>query len=231
MNQRNLNELAMIKASSAVLKQNQEAWKDIEGFVELVNILDSYVEALELAARVQVKGNTTGITEDKDSISELAVDKAFIVCKLARVVARATHNHTLFTLVDATKPSLYRTPYGELASKLTTMLNGSMEVQADMEKYGFEPHMETEAREAIAAFEVANPSTRIAIAGRAAKTATVPQLIRGAKETLLMIDDLMELLEEKNPEMVATFQGARSVVQYGTRHKPKDVPPAPPMAA
>ncbi len=230
MEQKDLNRLSMWKAVYQVLQQYKDIWKANQGFSEAVDDLKGFIDAANAAAGGQAAGATTGITTDKESLADTAIAKTLRVTKVAAAYARKTNNHTLLTAVDYAKSNLQKTPLGELAARLNGMLQAAtvQEVKEALQQWGFVKDSDTEAAAAIEAFSKAARGTRVAISGRKALTATVPQIMRGGKAELQVIDDLVGLYEDDAPAFVATYKAARNIVDAGVRHEqaPQTAPAA-----
>lgn len=230
MKQKDLNRLNMWKTVYQVLQDYKSVWKDNEGFSEAVDDLKRFIDAADQAAGKQAAGGTAGITSDKESLADEAINKTLRVTKVARAYARKTNNLTLLDAVDYAKGRLQKTPLDELTARLTGMLNPAIKVKDALKKFGFIKDSDTAAAAAIAAFDQAAPGTRVAIAGRSAVTATLPQIMNGGKGELLVLDDLVSLYEDDAPEFVAAYKAARNIVDAGIRHEDGDDAEAAPAA-
>ena len=227
MQQKDLNRLTMWKAVYQVLQENKPTWQDNAGFSEAVDDLKRFIDAATSAAGRQAAGGTTGITTDKESLADAAIDKTLRITKLARAYARKAGNATLLDAVDYSKGSLQKTPFDELAARLNSMLSAAAEVKTELAGWGYKEGWDAEAAAAISAFSQSAPGTRVAISGRKAVTATLPQVMRGGKAELLVLDDLVGLYEDDAPDFVGTYKAARSIVNVGKRHEapaPQDAP-------
>ncbi|MEO6831089.1 MAG: hypothetical protein ABI169_02740 [Chitinophagaceae bacterium] len=225
MTKANLNRRDMCKAVQALPLRDHDVWKGNMGFAESVGELGVCIDGIDAAASVQMAGNTVGVTSDKKSIAKVAIEKTLRIAKLARAYARIAKNQTLLSAVNKSKGSLQKTPLDELTARLNAMLEAALGVKNELQKYGLVSTWEEEAKAAIAAFEDAKPGTRVIISGRAAKTASIPQIMRRAKACLLVLDDLIEVYQEEYAEFVATYKIARIIVDYGVRHEHKPIPP------
>ncbi len=228
MRQVNLNRLNMWKAVYKVLQDNKDVWNDNEAFSEAVDDLKAYIDAADKVGGGQAAGGTTGITTDKETLADAAIDKTLRMTNLARAYARKTNNHTLLDAVDFAKGSLQKTPLDELAARLAGMLKAASGVKDELvNKWKLDSNADTAAAAAIEAFSKAAPGTRVAISGRTALNATLPQIMRGGKAELLVIDDLVgSLYADDAPEFVGTYKVARNIVDAGGRHedKPQEFP-------
>jgi len=223
MKQPDLNRLSMWKVVYDVLQQYKTVWTGNRAFSDTVADLTSYIHAADAAALGQKSGSTTGITSDKEAAADKAIVLVLKVTKLARAYARKTANNTLFTAVDYEKSALQNTPLNELRARLQGMLDAATGVKASLDDYGFVRDSDTAAQAAIDAFARAAPGTRAAISGRSAITASVPQIMKGGKGELLVLDDLMSSLYADNePQFTAAYRAARVVVDAGRGKKGGD---------
>ncbi len=218
MTQRDLNRITMWKVVYQYLQNNHSIWKDNEGFAEAVADLHRWIEAAEAVAGRQASG-TTGITSDKDELADKAIAATLKVTRVARAYARKGNNQTLLEAVDYDKGILQKTPFDELATRLTSMLTAATAVKGELGRFGFIAGSDEVAAAAIASFRAAAAGTRIAISARSAATATAPQILKGGKAELLVLDDLVHLYDEDEPEFVGAYKVARNVVDAGIRHE------------
>ncbi|MEO6833228.1 MAG: hypothetical protein ABI378_11920 [Chitinophagaceae bacterium] len=225
MTKANLNRMDMCQTVQALLLGEHDVWKGNIGFAESVGELGACIDAIDAAANAQMAGNTVGVTKDKKKLAKSAIEKTLLLTKLARAYARIAKNQTLLTAVNKSKGSLQKTPLDELTIVLNAMLEAALGVKEELVKYGFKPTMEEEADAAIVAFEEAKPGTRVIISGRAAKTASIPKLMKRTKVCLLVLDDLIEVFREDHREFVARYTMSRIIVDYGVRHGGKKMPP------
>ena len=224
MRQAALNRVNMWKVVYEVLQDYKSTWQDNEAFAQAVEDLKAFIDAADSAAGVQATGGTGGITTDKEGLADDAIDKTLHVTMIARAFARKMNNHTLFSAVDYNKSTLQKTPLDELEARLTGMLNAAVTVKDSLQKWGFVAGSDTAAATAIAVFSKAAPGTRVAISGRMAVTGTVPQIMTGGKNELLVMDDMIHLFDDDAPQFVATYKAARNVVDAGHRGGGKDNP-------
>ncbi len=220
MKQPDLNRHSMWKVVYDVLQIYKDIWSGNKAFSEGVADLKSYIDAADNAAKGQAGGTTKGITSDKEAAADNAIALVLKLSKLARAYARKVGNNTLFTAVDFEKSALQNTPLDELLARLQGMLDAAVGVKDNLGDYGFTAGSDTAAQAAIDAFAKAAPGTRAAISGRSAITASVPQIMKGGKAELLVLDDLMSsLYAEDEPQMAAAYRAARVVVDAGRGKK------------
>ena len=220
MEQQDLNRLTMWKTVYIVLQDYQGVWQVNEGFSEAVTDLKGFIKAADAASGSQAAGRTTGITADKETLADDAINKTLRVTKIARAYARKINNQTLLSAVDYAKGSLQKTPLDELTARLNSMLKAVQGVADALQRWGFVKGSDESAAAAIEAFSKAAQGTRVAISGGKAMTATLPQIMRGGKTELLIIDDLIGMYEEEAPQFVLTYKAARNIVDVGIRHDP-----------
>ena len=223
MKQPDLNRLSMWKVVYDVLQQHKPTWTGNKAFSDAVGDLKSFMDSADAAALGQQGGGIRGITSDKEAAADHAIALVLKLSKLARAYARKEGNNTLFAAVDYEKSALQNTPLDELQARLQGMLDAAVGVKDDLGDYGFVAGSDTAAQAAIDAFAKAAPGTRAAISGRSAITASVPQIMKGGKAELLVLDDLMSsLYAEDEPQMAAAYRAARVVVDAGHGKKGGD---------
>ena len=228
MDQRQQNRLSMMKAVQATNLAHKSAWVNMKPFKKVNDELDSLIATLDKAAEGQ-QANSTGVTEDKESLAETAVKMVLGIANNASAYALETKDNTLFAKLDVSKFRLLTLPDNEQAAALNAILSAVEPIVVKLADYNITAAVMKNAHDAVNASNGALSNPRMVINSRSTATASVPVLLRDGKGILARMDRMIHNFEDADAAYVSNYKGARNTIDVGSRseNKGKGVTPLP----
>lgn len=229
MNQDQANLVGMFEAVDAYLGEQTPVWLGFKAMEDARAELTDGIAAIRVKAGRQA-APTTGAAVEKEDLRDALEDKTFEVADLTAAWAAAENKPEVTAVVQITRSALDTLSGDDLETTAQHVAAAAQANLAALTDYGVTAADLTDLEAKTAAFSAAKPSPRVAISGRAAETATLPEAIQAVRLLLRnRIDKLMTKFRHTHPEFVAGYRAARVIVDRpggGGAEKPPDTPPA-----
>lgn len=216
MQQADQNRLTMWKTVLRYLKANESVWKDNKPFARAV----AELEAVIIKATGAIQGQTaitTGISDDREALEAVAIDKVVAIAKSAYAYALEKGDHTFETAVSFSKSTLMHLPGPEQLERLRSIVAAAQEKDEELADYGVKKDTAyTDAMEAIRKYEEA-PVARSVIADKSVVTSGIPGIMKEGRNVLTRMDNLVHIFNETASKFAAGYKAVRLVVDAGTR--------------
>jgi len=217
------NKMVMLKALLKLLRLNQSLWQDFLPFANAVNELKSLVAQID-ATRLLTDANNSGIVTEKTDLQNLLINKAFEIASMLHALASSSKNQVLLKKVDFPISELQRQRDGELGSTCKGIETLARENMPALVGYPVsEPELDGFSTQ-IEQYVVGLPNHRISVSERKSANEKLKDLFKIADDVLInQIDRMMFRFSTTAPDFYASYQNARKVVEYGTRHEKPEV--------
>jgi hypothetical protein len=177
---------------------------------------------------------TSGAAEEKGQVRLSFEEKTLEVADQLAALAEVKKDPNLAAQVEFTLSSLDKLPDDDLeetGQRVSALATAHLAALAD---YGVTQADVTELDELTAKFHGVKSGPRMAIAGRAGQTHTLPDLISHTTSILRnRLDKQMTKFRKSHPEFYAGYRSARVIVDRGGTggpEQPPATPPTPPSA-
>ncbi|MDQ6809189.1 MAG: hypothetical protein M3Z64_07170 [Verrucomicrobiota bacterium] len=228
MNTAQDNRVTMFKTVDAFLDENETVWSGMPAFVTAHQALEDGLKAIDDAAGKQ-ETPTTGAAAEKGSDRENLEDIAFMMSEALGVLGHTMDDKQLLALVAVTPSSLHSMGDEALATRALAIHKEATTRFADLAGLNVTQANVDDLKAKLDAFNASKEKPRTAVAGRAAQTAAMPDLIREVSGLLRNnLDRAINLFRLSNPDFVAGYRTARVIVDRGGGQKPAPTTPAKP---
>lgn len=219
-----LNKLEMYRTVREILDANATSWEGIPKLVSKVSEFKDKISVLEQLSEVHGK-ITTGVTEARTEFKEDLVTRALKVSAALYVFANDSKNPELKDNVSITRTQISKFGKGktiELLDRIILEANSHIDELGD---FGITQDLIADLknrREILVAMET---RTRTVIIDRMNHSKSIKATIDSIDKLLKDgIDMLIKQNSEMFGELVGVYSKARSVMNYGTRHKKPGFP-------
>ncbi len=217
----------MAKTVRDYLNGRSTVWNGIPATVAAMGDLATLLSAVdELTLRQE--NSTRGITADKADLRDDLEGQILLISDGIMAMVAVSGNNALAAGVETTPSALDQASEQKLIDIATRVHGAGTENATALADYGITAAELEELDQKRAAFAGAKTSPQVAIADRAAATATLPELIRDVMGLLnSRLDKLMTRYRTANPEFFAGYQSARVIVDRRGPGTPEPVAPMP----
>lgn len=214
MDQRQQDRLFMMKAVRDTNKAAKTTWENMKPFKNLNDELTTVIDEIDQAAQGQ-QITSTGITQDKQSLTTIAVNKVLQIARNASVYALQINNNDLFAQLNVNKFYLLNLPDNEQAAALKAVFTAVEPFVNELEDYMITAEVIDDAKAAVSQSELILTKPRTTIVTRTTATASVSALLNKGRLILAKMDRLIHNFMETNPVFVSNYKGARIIIDRG----------------
>lgn len=194
MTRTQLNRMAMYRAVLDHFDQYPALWQPHPPLVEAVGGLRQALAGLEAEGQVQARGDTTGLTRDKNAQRARLCDRAFQVIRKLRPYARRVGNQTLLHAIDYGRTELENVAEADVLQRCETVhAHGQAHLSA-LADYGLTQAELDALRADLDVFRTLTPARDQQQAEGVAATGRLGTLFAQALHALDLLDDLVEAL-------------------------------------
>lgn len=215
MDRKQQNRLDMFNVVDGYMVANGALWQSVPAVQETVDDLEASIEVIDGLTGKQ-SANTTGVTADKEQARTAYEDMIFELADQVGAFAAKKENVALAAQVEITRTGLDKLTdddlikIGDTVARLTgenlTALAPYLVTQADLDELAA---LKTR-------FGGVKGAPRVAIAGRASQTDTLPEALNATNRVLTnRLDRLMTRFRRTHPEFFAGYEKARVIVDRG----------------
>jgi hypothetical protein len=219
MNKRFENKLKMIAAVMALMKLNENIWKNSPAMVAAINELTALVDQI-LATRKVTDSNLTGLTDEKKEQQKKLIDKAFELASVLVAFASRTNDAALLATVDFTLSAFNRQREGKQVNTSKDILSQLYKHAEALAEYDVTEADATALEGLIEQFEQGLPANRVSVSERKAANKKLTGLFDSTDSHLeVQLDRLMVRYKTTHPDFYNSYLNARITVDYGTRYE------------
>ena len=227
MTREQLNQTSMFDTVSSYMDQNKTLWQGIPAFVAAVaDFSAGNAEIDRLAGLQQVP--TTGLTEAKGNVRNDYEEQILFLADQLSALAEVTKDADLAAKTELTPTALDKSTEDGLLETGQLISSLAKAHLAGLADYGITAQDITEMDSLGAQFKNTKTAPRVAIAGRSAHTASLPEEIKA--QTVILtnrLDKLMTRFKQSQALFYSGYQSARVIVDRGGSNG-KGTPPTPP---
>lgn len=221
MNRDQFNRSEMFNTVSTVMQNNFGAWSGTAAIVTAVNDLNAKIAAIAVKAGSQ-QTPITGAAAQKEQVRNNLEDKTLEIADAIAAFAAANNDANLGGQVEYTASVLDRMPDDALEETAERIAGLATTHAGALVAYGVVGDDVEDLNNLALEFHDQKTAPRAAVAGRAAQTGTLPDLLTETTSLLRnRLDKLMTKFKRTNPVFFAAYRTARVIVDRGA-------PPAPP---
>ena len=218
MTNKQQNRLSMMMAVAVICKDLAALFALLPNFTDLVTqlgILIKRIQDLGEAQELDYKGKT----DLKSQVVNNLISQTMIIVR--KVVAYATVNNLpeLKEVVNYTESELKRMTDQDLRSACQVIHDETAEVLPSLADYKVTQHMLDDHQAAIDVYEQELTSPREGIIYRKNATTELSKAFKESTSLLNVMDSLVEMVRESNPEAYNNYMDARIVVDHGKGKK------------
>jgi hypothetical protein len=228
MNRDQFNRSEMFNTVSAVMQSNSTAWSGTPALVTAVNDLNGKISAIAAKAGSQ-QTPITGAAAQKEQARNNVEAKTLEVADAIGAFAAANNDANLGAQVELTASTLDRMPDDALEETAQRIAGVAATNATALLPYGVTGDDVEELNNLTVEFHDMKTAPRAAVAGRAAQTETLPDLLTETTSLLRnRLDKLMTKYKRTNPVFFAAYRSARVIVDRGSGPAPQKQPAPPP---
>jgi hypothetical protein len=228
MNRDQFNRSEMFNTVAAYMQTNNSLWSATPAIVQTMTELTANITSIGNKMSKQ-QTPITGAADQKALVRAALEDKILEVANQLAALAAATHDMNLAGQAELTLSGLDRMPddaLEETGERIGALAQTNM---AGLEPYGITVDDLDQLGGLTSDFHDVKTAPRTALAGRAAETNTLPDLLRDTTSLLRnRLDKQMTKFKKSNPVFFAGYQTARVIVDRGAAPASPTPPPAPP---
>ena len=213
------NKLTMLKAVQNLLKQNRSLWESSTVMVTAVNKLEASINEIE-SIRLITDTDLTGITSDKLAQQEALIAQIYEFSSTLYAMASATENKILQGKVDFSESELQNARGGDLVSTCNSIAALIRENLTALVPYSLTEPDVVELEALIGSYSENLPTHRVSVSERKAANDRLKMAFTKV-DTFVndQLDRLMVRYKRTNPDLYASYNNARRIVNYGIRHE------------
>ena len=221
----------MFNTVSAYMEKNKSTWNGNKAIEDTLVDLNNGIAAIAASAGKQ-QAPTGGATDEKELVRLALEEKILEIAAQLSSLADRNGDVNLAAQVELTLSSLDKLSDEDLettSKRISGLATARLAALAD---YQITQADVAELDALTARFHGVKSAPRIAIAGRAGQTTTLPRLIAASTSLLRnQLDKQMIKFRKSNPEFYAGYQSARAVVDRGGGNGSEQPAPATPTEA
>lgn len=228
MNRDQFNRTEMFNTVAAIMLANNTAWNGTPAIVQAVGELNTNIAAIGTKVGSQ-QTPITGAAAQKENARNGLEGKIHEIADQIAALAAQGGDANLAAQVNLTPSALDQMPddaLEETGQRIAALAGG---LAAALVAYGVTAQDLEDLGNMITEFHSMKTAPRTAIAGRAAQTSTLPDLL--AQTTSLLrnrLDKLMTRFKKSNSVFFAAYATARVIVDRGAPPAPAKQPTTPP---
>lgn len=226
MTQRQINEANMISGINTHFAERLAAWNTKPVIVQSVNTLKSTSDALDLKMKTQNDLSSLDLGGQKDYYKNSMCESGIQVVIRVRPYAKRTNNVELLKAIDFSETSIAQGSGAEVAKRCETIASKAAEVLVAAKDFGLTQANIDALKKAIADYDKYTDKKTTTTGNLSTATATIPTLIKAAKEELKILDDLVPALVT-DKEFIDTYFQLRVVKHVGEKLNGKTNSQAP----
>lgn len=220
MEKRLSNKMAMVEGVNAYLYEHENVYSDNAGLKEAKLKLQQKID--EINARENVRTNVLkGKREAKEHFRGKIITKALSIASMLFDYAADSGNKELKALSDYTRSGMGKIRDSELLVILNTIrTNTEANIEA-LSRYGITREKLDEFILEIEKYMLAIDRKKSSEAVKVSSKKTLSVLISEATLMLKRLDKMMEGYHESESQFYHGYKSARSIKDFGIRHKPE----------
>lgn len=219
MQKRLADKSSMYDSIRSLLNSNKEAWQPVAVLAEIVDTFEALLDEIK-TCRQFTGENNKGITRQKAIWQQQLIGIAYQVASALYVMAMRANNPVLAHQVDYTETDLLKTRDMQLVTHCRVIEELATKHLPALAGFGVTANELDELRKAIQRFSESLPTLRVSVSERKAANMKLKELFAQTDALLKnQLDRLMVRLRETHPDLYATYQNTRRIVQYGIRHE------------
>lgn len=229
MDQKQGNLIGMFETVDGYLGQHSGVWSGFKALADARLELTAGIGLIRSKVDKQA-APTEGAAAEKQDVRDELEDKLFEVADLLSAWAAAVGNLQVAVLVEVTRSALDNLAGDDLETLAKAVAAAAQANLAALADYEVTAADVADLTAKTAAFSAVKTAPRLAINGRAAETATLPEAIQSVRLLLRnRVDKLVTKFVKTNPEFVAGYKSARVIVDRaaGFAEKPPEPGPKP----
>jgi hypothetical protein len=218
----------MFETVDAYLGQHGAVWS---GFKALADARVELTDGIAFIRGKELKqaAPTSGVTGGKVDVRDLLEEKLFEVASLVAAWAAATANALVAAEVEITRSALDDLAGADLVTTAKRVAVAAQANLAALTDYEVTAADVADLTAKTTAFDAVKTAPRLAINGKAAETATLPEAIQAVRLLLRnRLDKLVTKFRKTNGEFVAGYVSARVIVDRPGGGGPETPPVTPP---
>ena len=217
MDTRETNKVTMHKTVDAFLDKSNSIWNDMAPFVNATQRLKANLAAIDAA--VQKQEAPSGAGAGKAAAREALEDAAFLMAQALSVLGHTSSDHELKARVALSRSDFDHLGDEELSHRANIILDEVNARKTELAAFNITQARIDDFSQALQAFNNAKTLPRTTVAARAAKTQSIPVLLRDNDSILRNeLDPLVNLFQPTHPEFVAGYRAARVIVDRAASH-------------
>lgn len=219
MTSKDENYLSMTQTVSQTLARHESVWGTNARFKREVDTLNQLIKEL-LDKSQQSNIVTTGATSDKADAALALYEKVVNLGKRASIYALDNNNQELHDSLRISKGALSNMHDNNSLAKAKYILAQLSNDIAELADYGITEAEITELQERIDTFESIINRPRNMIVERKGHNDTIPQLMKGLRESIYRLDSLINIFADTAAE--TDYKNARVVINSSSRKRPAE---------
>ncbi len=204
------NFLSMCVTLQETANTNNQVWNNLTAFVSKYSVFNTKVSELNSLKEVQEK-NITGFAVDKSNKKSGMIEKTLKVIAGLKAYSLDKNDPVILNEISYTRSKLESARDEEVASKCQIVHDRANSVLTLLADYGIVADDLTELQSSIGNYSVTSQLPSSKIDERQAVTARIGDVINEIKETLGVMDNLVNTLNDKKPDFVLTYNNSRAI--------------------
>lgn len=213
---------------NGILENRYQMYLSTQGYVRLYPTITSKLPGFDghfmafvanndsiRVIKEQLEHGNSGLSENKELLRTNLVKHTLEVCKKVEVYAMVNGNTILAKEVHYTLSELKKARGTSLIDKALIVYSKAMEQADELEKYGVTATMLTALNTSIDGYRALIPTIRIRRMNQKLNNECLKEQFKANDEALKMMDLLVELVKDTNPDFYKGYRNIRKVIEHG----------------
>lgn len=216
-----LNEYEMLSSTEMVLNNFSESVNSIPALAEAKSNFCASVSVIDQKNK-DYRNLQKGTTKQKKNTAKNLIKEMFTICSLILVYARKIGNNKIIEMIDVSESDLKKLRGKELRDKGKEVSDLLASEETNLVSYGIGTEEKTTYNNAFTAYDNAFNNKKKLHIESVTSRADLTVEFKKVRETLSDLDNLMGIMEKKNPDFFKQYKQARIIIDLGVRHNPDD---------
>lgn len=219
MTRRQLNQLEMYQAVLSHFDGFPAVWDQLAPIPPIVENLRKVVAEILTQSQLQAQYKTVGYTKRKAAHMFQIAELAFQLCLKLRPYARTINDHVLLEAVNYSHSMLGRGPGPLVLQRCQRIAQYARDLLPELATYRVSGEDIVALEQQLATTEPMTPDRDVVRSSRKTATGSIPELIRQARQQLVILDDLTKGMVD-DAVFVSTYFNVRRINgRVGRREK------------